>query len=55
MLLLINNETHCVPLLFLSSKFMTYAPCLILGKSFLEKNTTKSRPIVEIISNLEIV
>ena len=29
--LLINNETQCVPLLFLTLKFMTYAPSFILG------------------------
>ena len=33
----INNETQCVSLLFLSSRFMTYAPSFILGKTFLEK------------------
>ena len=32
----INNETQCVPLLFLSLRFMTYAPSFILGKLFLE-------------------
>ena len=35
--LLINDKTQCVPLLFASSKFMTYAPSFILGKLFLEK------------------
>ena len=33
----INNETQCVPLLCLSSRFMTYAPSFNLGKSSLEK------------------
>ena len=33
----INSETQCVALLFLSSRFMTYAPSFILGKLFLEK------------------
>ena len=33
----INDENQCVPLLFLSSKFMTYAPSFILGKLFLNK------------------
>ena len=32
----INNETQCVPLLFLSSKFMKYASTFILGKLLLE-------------------
>ena len=35
--LLINNETQCVPLIFLSSSFMSYVPSFILGKFFLEK------------------
>ena len=33
----INNEAQCVPLLCLSSRFMTYAPSFILGKLSLEK------------------
>ena len=33
----INNETQCVPLLCLSSIYMTYAPSFILGKLSLEK------------------
>ena len=33
----INNETQCVPLLYLSLRFMTFAPSFILGKLFLEK------------------
>ena len=33
----INNETQCVPLLYLSSRFMTFAPSFVLGKLFLEK------------------
>ena len=33
----INNETHCVPLLCLLSRFMTYAPSFILGKLSVEK------------------
>ena len=32
----INNETQCVPLLFLSPRFMIYAPFFILGNLFLE-------------------
>ena len=32
-----NNETQCVPLLFLSSRFITYASSFILGKLFLGK------------------
>ena len=28
----INNETQCVPLLFLSSRFITYVPSFSLGK-----------------------
>ena len=35
--LLINNETQCVPLIFLTLSFMSYAPSFILGKFFLEK------------------
>ena len=34
----INNESQCVPLLFLLSKFMTYAPSFVQGKFFLEKS-----------------
>ena len=33
----INNETECVPFLCWSSRFMTYAPSIILGKLSLEK------------------
>ena len=33
----INNETQCVPLLCLSSRFMANAPSFILGKLSLEK------------------
>ena len=33
----INNRTHCVPLLCVSSRFMTYAPSFNLGKSSPEK------------------
>ena len=33
----INNETQCVLLLFLSSRFKTYTPSFIPGKFFLEK------------------
>ena len=36
-LLLMNNETQCVNLLFLSSKFMTYDPSFVPGKFFPEK------------------
>ena len=35
----INNGTQCVPLLFLLSRFITYAQSFILGKLFLEKTT----------------
>ena len=35
----INNETQCIPLLFLLSRFMTYTPCYIIGKLFLEKTS----------------
>ena len=33
----INNETQCVPLLFLASRFMTYALSFTLTKLFFEK------------------
>ena len=33
----INKETQCVPLLFLSSRFITFAPSFVLGKLSLEK------------------
>ena len=33
----INNETQCVPLLCLSSRFITCTPSFILGKLALEK------------------
>ena len=33
----INKETQCVPLPFLSSRFMAYAPCFILGKLCLKE------------------
>ena len=33
----VNKETQCISLLFLSSKFITYAPSFILGKLSLEK------------------
>ena len=33
----VSNETQCVPLLCLSSQFMTYAASFILGKLSLEK------------------
>ena len=35
----INNEAQCIPLLFLSSRFITYNACFVLGKLFLEKTT----------------
>ena len=35
----ISNETQCVPLLFLSLRFVTYSPSFILGKLFLEKTS----------------
>ena len=53
--LLINDKTQCVPLIFLSSKFMTYAPSFILSKLFLEKRTIKYEFVSEVISNLDIV
>ena len=34
----INNETQCVPLLFLLSRYITYAPSFVLGKLFLEEH-----------------
>ena len=33
----INNETQCIPLLYLSSRFMAFAPSFILDKLSLEK------------------
>ena len=45
----VNSETHCVPLLCLSSRFITCAPSSILGKMSLEKSK-----ILEILSNLDI-
>ena len=33
----VNDETQCVPSLFLSLRFMTYAASFILDKLFLEK------------------
>ena len=33
----INNEVQYVSLLFLSSRFIAYAPSVVLGKFFLEK------------------
>ena len=53
-LLSINNETQCVPLLCLSSRFMTYALSFILDKLSLEKNTIKHRHVIEILCNLDI-
>ena len=55
MFLSINNETQCVPLLFLLSRFITYAPSFILGKLFLEKTSLNLEFVIEIISNLNIV
>ena len=50
---------QCVLLLFLSLRFMTYAPSFILGKLFLEKTPgltlIKSRFVIEIIGNINIV
>ena len=40
--LLINDKTQCAPLIFLSSKFMTYDPSFILSKLFLEKSKAMS-------------
>ena len=50
----IDNETQCVPLLCLSSRFMTYTSSFILGKLSLEKNTIKPRLIIEILSRFDI-
>ena len=50
----INNETQCALLLFLSSRFITYAPAFILGKLFLEKTPlnlcSQLKQLVESIS-----
>ena len=35
----IDNEAQCVPLLFLSSRFIIYASSFILGKLFLGKTS----------------
>ena len=51
---LMNKETQCVPLLFLSSRFLIYAPSFIVGKLFLEKNAIKSMLVNEITSNFSI-
>ena len=40
----INNETQCVFLLFLSSRFIAYAPSFILGKLFFEKTLLNLGP-----------
>ena len=50
----INNGTQCAPLLFLSLRFIAYAPSFILGKLSLEKNIIKPRIKIEILSNLNI-
>ena len=50
----INNETQCIPLLCLSSRFMTDAPSFILGKLSLEKNTIKPTLVIEILCDLNI-
>ena len=49
----VDNETQCVPLL-LSLIFIRYTPSFILGKLFLEKNTSKSKLVIEILSILDI-
>ena len=49
----INNETQYVPLLCLSSRFMTYAPSFILGKLSLKK-TPLNQFVLEILSNFDI-
>ena len=49
-----NTETQCVPLLYLSSRFMTYAPSFIFSKLSLEKNAIKPRFKIEILSKLDI-
>ena len=50
----INHEIQSVPLLCLSSIFITYAPSFILGKLSLEKTTLNVRLTTEILSNLHI-
>ena len=49
-----NNEAQCILLFCLSSRFMTYTWCLILGKLSLEKKATKPRFVIEILSNIDI-
>ena len=49
-----NKETQCVPLLFLSPRFLIYAPSFVVGKLFLEKNAIKSMLVNEITSNFSI-
>ena len=44
----INNETEHVSLRFLSWRFFTFAPSLILGKLFLEKDYLIEAPNFEI-------
>ena len=51
----INNEVQYVPLLWLSSIFMTYDPSNNLSKSCLKKNAIKPRFVVKIHGNLDIV
>ena len=43
-----NNETEHVSLRFLSWRFFTFAPSLILGKLFLEKDYLIEAPNFEI-------
>ena len=50
----VNNETQCVCLPCLSSRFITYSPYFILGNLSFEKNTTKPRFAIERLSHLDI-
>ena len=47
----INDETQCVYLLCLSSRFITYIPSFILGTLSLEKSSIKPRFVIELITN----
>ena len=48
----INNETQRVFYYFLSSRFPPYAPCFILGRLSLKKNTIKPRFAIEILGTV---
>ena len=45
----LNNETLCVPLFYLSSRFITYTLFLIQSQLLLEKTQ-----LIEILINLDI-